>query len=212
MTLPADRSILEGIITTLNPHPEGGVPQQRVNISPMGPIVNETMTEMLLRPFNTSTTYRNLKLTRQGVFHVTDDVLLIARAAIGRVVPGEQVPVRPAERIEGLVLTGACRYYELEVVDVDDRVERTTIWAQVVAVGRFRDFFGFNRARHAVLEAAILATRMHLTGVKPLVTEFERLQVIVDKTGGQREHDAMDVLQKFIRESDAQAGTAGGDG
>jgi hypothetical protein len=69
--------ILEGIVTTLNG-------DRSVNVAPMGPIVDETMQTLLLRPFQTSTTYRNLKRTGCGVLHVTDDVLLLAQAAINR--------------------------------------------------------------------------------------------------------------------------------
>ncbi len=72
-----DGLLLEGVVTTLNgddsPH-----------IAPMGPIVDERFTRLLLRPFRTSVTYQNLKRTGQGVLHVTDDVELIARAAVGR--------------------------------------------------------------------------------------------------------------------------------
>ena len=215
MARTPNQSILEGIITTLSAPPETP-PQstpgsaleappmaQRVNISPMGPIVDESMSELLLRPFNTSTTYKNLKATGQGVFHVTDDVLLLARAAVGQVAVDGDVPVRPAERVEGLILTGACRYYELQVVEVDDRDARTTIRARVVAEGRLRDFFGFNRARHAVVEAAILATRVHLTGPQPVLSEYEKLQTIIDKTGDQRHHQAMSYLWQYVKESAA---------
>jgi len=41
------------------------------------------MNWLRLRPFQTSTTFHNLKRQRAGVFHVVDDVLLLARAAIG---------------------------------------------------------------------------------------------------------------------------------
>ena len=198
MPLDRDKWILEGIITTLDPRPPGASPITRVNIAPMGPIVDPSMGELLLRPFNTSTTFKNLKSTRQGVFHVTDDVLLLARAAIGRVMPDDEVKVRPADHVEGLVLTGACRYYELEVVEVDDRDQRTSVRASVVARGRFRDFFGFNRARHAVVESAILTTRLHLTGVDHVRQEFDRLQVIVEKTGSEREHQAMAELVAHV--------------
>ena len=61
--------------------------------------------------------------------------------------------------IAGQILTDACRYYEFRVVELDDREERTAIVVETVAQGRHRDFFGFNRAKHAVVEAAILATR-----------------------------------------------------
>ena len=53
----------------------------------MGPIVTAAMTTLILRPFTSSTTYKNLKANGVGVFHVTDDVLLIAAAAIGKLQP-----------------------------------------------------------------------------------------------------------------------------
>jgi hypothetical protein len=60
--------------------------------------------------------------------------------------------------------------------------------------GTRREFLGFNRARHAVLEAAILATRTHLLPADEIRREYERLQVIVDKTAGPHEQEAMGIL------------------
>ena len=79
--------ILEGVVTTLD---ESGV----LNIAPMGPRLVHGLERFLLRPFRSSTTYRNLKIKCEGVFHVTDDVLLIARAAIGEVVDPNHRPSR----------------------------------------------------------------------------------------------------------------------
>ena len=62
-----------------------------------------------------------------------------------------------------------------------------------------REFIGFNRARHAVLEAAILATRTHLIAADEIRREFARLQVIVDKTAGPRELEAMALLTEYVR-------------
>ena len=70
-------TLLEGIVTTLN---EDGSP----HITPMGPIVDASFSQILLRPYRTSTTYQNLKRTGQGVLHVTDDVEMFARAAVGQ--------------------------------------------------------------------------------------------------------------------------------
>jgi hypothetical protein len=50
-----------------------------------------------------------------------------------------------------------------------------------------------------VLEAAILATRTHLLPAEQIRAEFARLQVIVDKTAGPREHEAMALLSKYVR-------------
>ena len=202
MTLGDDQSIIEGLMTTLNPrNPRSAKAPgaERVNISPMGPIVDVSMSELVLRPFNTSTTYRNLKAKGQGVFHVTDNALMIAQAAIGQL-KCDEVELRAAAKVEGLILCDACRFYEFEVVELDDRSERTCIRAKVVASGRQRDCFGFNRARHAVVEAAILATRVHLTGTEPVLEEFDRLAVTVDKTGSRREHKAMALLRSYVQE------------
>ncbi len=199
MALESNQWILEGVMTSLCPGSPDASPLGRVNIAPMGPIVDAGMQQFILRPFVTSTTFYNLKATGQGVFHVVDDVLLLARAAIGKMTAMVDVQVEPASQVEGLVLTNACRYYELQVVDLCDQQERTTIKARVVAARTLRDFMGFNRARHAVLEAAILATRVHLTGSETVLLEMERLQVIVDKTGSDREHQAMDLLRHYVR-------------
>ena len=152
--------IIEGIMTTLAPG--AGTPESRVNIAPMGPIVDDSWNTFVFRPFKTSNTYRNIKADGQGVFHVIDDVLLIARAAVSSVHVGEDVRGQVARHVNGLVLSNVCRYHELQVTHLDDTQDRTTIVMKCVHRETLRDFTGFNRARHAVIEAAILATRLHL--------------------------------------------------
>ena len=181
--------ILEGLVTTISP--EGAL-----NIAPMGPIVDDRMERIILRPFNTADTYRNLKAHGEGVLHVTDDVLLLAKAALG---PVEPMPdVERATAILGYVLRDACRYYEFVVKKFDDREERVTIEAEVVHSGRQRDFFGFNRAKHAVLEAAILATRTAFLPLDEIAAEFRKLAVIVQKTGGPQEIEALALLERHL--------------
>jgi hypothetical protein len=183
--------ILEGIVTTISP-------AGTLNIAPMGPTVDERMERIVLRPFKTAATYRNLKIHGEGVLHVTDDVLLLAKAALG---PVEPLPdVERATAILGYVLTDACRYYEFTVSRIDDREERVTIEADVVHTGRRRDFFGFNRAKHAVLEAAILATRTDFLRLEDIVVEFGKLGVIVQKTGGPQERAAFAFLDNHLRQ------------
>jgi hypothetical protein len=193
MLEPGQR-ILEGVLTTLSARGE-------LNIAPMGPIVGSDPTRFLLRPFRESTTYRNLRDTQAGVFHVTDDVLLIARGALGQIDSSAldaDLEAGPAQVVRGVVLRGCCRWSELEVLDWDDSTERTRVSARAVATGRGREFFGFNRAMHAVLEASILATRLHLTGAAPVLAELDRLAVVVSKTGSSREHEAMRLLREHV--------------
>ena len=61
----------------------------------------------------------------------------------------------------------------------------------MVHVGRHRDFFGFNRAKHAVVEAAILATRTDFLPLAEIEAEYRKLAVLVDKTGGEAEHQSL---------------------
>ena len=181
--------ILEGLVTTV-------APDGAVNIAPMGPIVEpDTLDTFTLRPYTSSTTYRNLKQHGEGVLHVTDDVLAIARGAIGAAV---DVPTRPSDVVRGRIVTSACRYVEFRVVDLDDREARTSIRCQAVASGRLRDFFGLNRAKHAVVEAAILATRVTLLPLPEILADYERLAVPVAKTGGDREREAFELLRAYV--------------
>ena len=198
LTLPQG-TLLEGIVTTLN---KDGTP----NIAPMGPIVDANFDRLLLRPFRTSITYQNLKRTGEGVFHVTDDVELLAQAAVGQLDP--MPSLLPAQVVEGVILADACRWYAFRVESLDDREERTTIVARVVDRGRLRDFFGFNRAKHAVVEAAILATRVGILDRQQILIEFERLAVPVEKTGGHQERRAFAFLQEYVRTALAKASCA----
>lgn len=181
--------ILEGLVTTISP--EG-----LFNLAPMGAQIDAAMERLILRPFHTSQTHRNLKAHGEGVFHVTDDVLLLARSALGEVDPPP--PVVPASRILGFVLTDACRYYEFAVVSVDDGPDRATMEAEVRNAGWQRDFFGFNRAKHAVLEAAILATRKDFLPLADIQAEFDKLSTIVAKTGGPKEQEAYSFLRDYL--------------
>jgi hypothetical protein len=181
--------ILEAIVTTLDA-------ADRLNIAPMGPQVEPDLRRFILRPYKTSTTYRNLKVHGEGVLHVTDDVLLLARGAIGRV---DDAPTRPATTVRGAILTGACRYHEFRVSRLDDSQDRTQIEAETVASGTLREFFGFNRAKHAVIEAAILATRTEFLPLDEILSDFRRLAVPVRKTGGEAEFAAFRLLDDHIR-------------
>jgi hypothetical protein len=180
--------ILEGLVTTTN---ADGTP----HLAPMGPRVEPDMRRFLLRPFPTSSTYRNLAAHGEGVLHVTDDVLLLAKAAIGS---AELPTLRPATDVRGWVIADACRFHEFRVRSIDASEQRVRIECEVVRSERVRNFFGFNRGKHAVLEAAILATRLHLLPREEVETEYRKLRVIVDKTGGPGEREAMAFLEDHL--------------
>jgi hypothetical protein len=178
--------IVETIVTTRDT-------QGAINFAPMG--VEWGDETIVLKPFLETTTFRNLSATRAAVVNLTDDVMLFAQGAIS----SPQFPSSPAQVVSGVVLEAACSWRELEVLQIDATPPRSRIETRVVHRGVRREFIGFNRARHAVLEAAILATRTHLIPPDQIREEFARLQVIVDKTAGPREQEAMELLTQHVR-------------
>lgn len=179
--------IIETIITTVDA-------DGQANFAPMGVEWGEEM--IVVKPFLETTTFRNLQATPTAVVNLTDDVLLFAQGALG----AATFPARPAQVVRGLVIDAACAWREVEVVSVDATPPRSRIVTRVVHRGFQREFLGFNRARHAVLEAAIVATRTHLIAASEIQADLARLQVIVDKTAGPREQEAMALVTAFIRE------------
>jgi hypothetical protein len=178
--------IIETIVTTVDA-------SGSINFAPMG--VEWGDETIVLKPFLETTTFRNLNATGVAVVNLTDDAMLFAQGAIS----SPQFPSLAATVVKGAVLEAACSWRELRVVTIDATPPRSRIEARVVHRGTRREFIGFNRARHAVLEAAILATRTHLLPAEQIREEYARLQVVVDKTAGPREREAMDLLTQYVR-------------
>ena len=140
-------------------------------------------------------TLRNLRATGAAVVNLTDDILLFSQAALG----DPQPPTRPAASVEGAVLDDACSWREVRVEAIDDSAERALVTTVVVGGGTGREFLGLNRARHAVLEASILASRARLLAADDIRAELRRLQPLVDKTAGPREREAMAYVTDHLR-------------
>ena len=178
--------ILETIVTTL------GV-DGAINFAPMGVEWGDDL--IVLKPFLETSTFRNVSTARSAVVNLTDDAMLFAQGAIS----SPQFPWVPATVVKGVVLEAVCSWRELEVLAIDATPPRSRIEAKVVYRGIGREFLGFNRANHAILEAAILATRTHLLPAGQIRDEYARLQVVVDKTAGPREREAMALLTQYVQ-------------
>jgi hypothetical protein len=178
--------IVETIVTTL-------AADGAVNVAPMG--VEWSEDAIVLKPFLDTATYRNVAATGAAVVNLTDDVRVFARAAISN----PEYPTLPAAVVRGVVLADCCTWREVEVRSIDSTPPRSRIETRVVHRGARREFVGFNRACHAVLEMAIYATRLHLLSRQFIETELDRLQTIVDKTAGPRELEAMAILAAYVR-------------
>jgi uncharacterized protein len=184
--------ILEGIITTIDN-------DGRPHLSAMGPEVDSAFSRFELRPFPSSQSCQNIRRSGQAVFHVTDDVELLA-ATVVRIAP-PNATLQRANAIDGYVLTNACRAYELNVVHQDFTGQRGLVVCEVAWLHQLRDFFGFNRAKHAVVEAAILASRLDFMPQAEVETKWKWLASMVEKTGAQAERRAFEQLTSFVEKS-----------
>jgi uncharacterized protein len=183
---PPGSAIVETVTTTINP-------DGTVNCAAMGVEWGDEI--IVIKPYRSTRTLRNLRARGAAVINLTDDILLFTQAALG----DPQPPTRSTETIDGAVLADACSWREVTVEAIDASGPRARVITRVVERGIGREFVGFNRARHAVLEASIIASRARLLPAAEIRSELERLQVLVDKTAGPREREAMELVRRQVR-------------
>ena len=179
--------IRETIVTTLNA--EG-----KVHIAPLGLIAEEA--SWILAPFKPSTTLDNLRANPYAVANFTDDVLVFASCLTDR----RDWPTRHATHIPGAILDGTLAHAELKVDYVEEDEQRPRFRCKVVFEATHVPFKGFNRAQAAVIEAAILASRLHMLPREKIERELGYLQIAVEKTAGPREHEAWRLLVEKIED------------
>ena len=183
--------IVETVVTTLDEDGE-------VNFAAMGVVWGED--RLVIRPYVGTRTFRNLVRAREGVVNVTDDVLTFAKSALSR----ERFPTRPATRVRGVILADACHWHEVTVEDVSlpeplpSGGGRADVATRVVAGAVGRPFAGLCRAKHAVVEASILASRARRLPRDEVLQELDRLDPLVDRTGGPAERDAMAYIRAHV--------------
>ena len=182
----ATSPIVETVTTTINP-------DRTVNCAAMGVEWEDAI--IVIKPYRGTRTLRNLRATGAAVINLTDDILLFTQAALDDPHP----PTRPAAAIDGAVLADACSWREVTVEAIAASGPRARVTTRVVGRGTGREFLGFNRARHAVLEASIIASRARRLPAGEIRAELARLQVLVDKTAGPREREAMELVRGHVR-------------
>jgi len=183
--------LIETVVTTTG---SDGV----VNCAAMG--VRWAEEELVFWPFDATRTLHNLRRHGEAVVHLTDDVLLFVQAALGHPRPS----VRPASRVAGAVIEEATSWREVVVTDITPsagELPRSRVRVRVVAAGTgSQPPLGLCRARHAAVEASILASRLRWLGAERVWAELDRLQELVDKTAGPRERAAMDYVRGYVAE------------
>jgi hypothetical protein len=151
---------------------------------------------VIIAPFRPSTTLDNIVASRCAVVNYTDDVRVFAGCLTGRCA----WPLRRAHKIDGVRLASPLAHQELVVDRIDADDIRPKAFCTVVETVRHGEFTGFNRAQAAVLEAAILVSRLDRLPKEKIDSEVEYLKIAIDKTAGPREKCAWDWLMTHIRQ------------
>jgi uncharacterized protein len=183
---PLNKQIHEVIVTTLS---KTGKPHS----APMG--ISEVGNHLLIQPFKPSTTYENLKHHRQCTINYTDDVRVFAGSLTNR----RDWPTLPCQQIEGQYLEQALAHSELEIIDFVDGDPRSCFTGKIVNEVTHAPFRGFNRAQSAVIEAAVLSSRLHMLSAEKVQQEIRYLTIAIEKTAGERELEAWDWLMAKIK-------------
>ncbi len=179
--------IRETIITTAGTAGE-------IHIAPIGII--EDGDHWIIAPFKPSKTFDNLRLVPYAVANYCDDVRVFAGCLTGRY----RWETFAATKVPGAVLQQALAHSELEVVSLTEDEVRPRFRCRVVHEANHGSFKGFNRAQGAVIEAAILVSRLHLLPMEQIEQEIAALEVAVVKTAGPHEQQAWDWLMTRIEE------------
>jgi len=169
--------IFETLVTTV-------AADGRVHCAPMG--ARYAGEEVLLMPFKPSTTLDNILASGCAVLNLSTDVRVFAGCVTGR---GDW-PTLPAERIAGRRLVGALAHVELQLLRCADDAQRPVLHLGRVWARSHAPFPGFNRAQAAVIEGAVLVSRLRLLPAEKVDSELAYLQIAIDKTAGPAELEA----------------------
>lgn len=179
--------IQEVIVTTQN---SDGLP----HIAPMGIHVHKD--EFIIQPFRPSTTLNNILQTKTAVINYCDDVRIFA----GCLTESKNWPLTLTKKIQGQYLSSALAHRELELLVIEDDKTRPKLFCKSVYTINHAPFQGFNRAQHAVLEAAILVSRLAMLPLEKIETEIEYLSIGLNKTAGKNELEAWSWLIHVIEQ------------
>jgi hypothetical protein len=177
--------ILETIITSQSINGE-------VHVTPFGIRIQDGL--VIISPYKPSTTLDNILATRHAVLNLIDDVRVFAGALTQR----SPWTLVAAEKIIGSRLADCLVHKELKLVKVEDDPIRPNLYLELVHESQHGSFQGFNRAQAAVIELAVLVSRLKRLPLDKITQEMTYLQIAIEKTAGPRELEAWGWLTEAV--------------
>ena len=178
--------ILETIITSID---HDGKP----HVAPFG--VRLENENIIISPYKPSHTLENILASKDAVMSNTDDVRVFAGALTGR----QPWTLIPTNQVNGFRLKNCLAHTELQLLRVRDDALRPQLVMQQIISENHAAFKGFNRAQAAVLELAVLVSRLDRLPKAKVESELQYLQIAIDKTAGEIEHEAWSWLIEKIQ-------------
>ena len=177
--------IRETIITTVDAN-------GKVHIAPLGIIAERD--GWVIAPFRPSVTLDNLAAVPFAVANYTDDVRIFAGCLTGR----KDWPTVPVEGFPVPRIAAALAHSVLQVESIANDSMRPRHFCRVVQEETHAPFTGFNRARAAVLELAILVSRLNMLPREKIEAEIAYLSISIEKTAGPEEREAWGWLMQKV--------------
>jgi uncharacterized protein len=165
----------------------------RVHLAPLGIIAEGD--GWIIAPFRPSKTLENLGVVPFAIANFTDDVRVFAGCLTGR----RDWPTAGCEGFAVPRLAGALAHSELAVTRRTEDEQRPRFHCRVLRNVSHAPFRGFNRAQAAVIEAAILVSRLHMLPREKVEREIAYLEIAVSKTAAPAEEEAWTWLTQAIR-------------
>lgn len=169
--------IIETIVTTTNAKAE-------LHVAPLGLI--QEGEHWIIGPFKSSRTLDNLRANPAFTASHTDDVRVIAGCVTGR----KSWPTKDATKIIGGRLADCVSHWELKIDRIMEDETRPKFLAKIVHQETHRPWEGYSRAQAAVIELAVLTTRLNILPPEKIDSELKYLQIAISKTAGERELQA----------------------
>ena len=128
------------------------------------------------------------------MLNVVTDTRVFAGCVTGR----RDWPTLAADKVPGVRLAAAIAHVELRLDERADDSQRPVLRMARVHEASHAPFAGFNRAQAAVIEGAVLVSRLGMLPAAKVDAEMAYLQIAIDKTAGPAEQEAWAWLHEAI--------------
>lgn len=162
------------------------------HVTPFGISMHDDL--VVISPYKPSTTLDNILATEHAVMNLTDDVRVFAGVLTKR----QAWTLLPSSKVTGFRLADTLAHKELKLVKVIDDALRPQLFMEVLHAEQHQAFNGFNRAQAAVIELAVLVSRLTRLPMEQIKQDITYHTIAIEKTAGARELEAWGWLMEAV--------------